>query len=80
MSDDGGAGFPGRRILITGGGTGIGATTAKLLAARGARVAILDRDAESQRKRQPVSSVTIRVSAGVATSLILMPSMPFSTP
>ncbi len=33
-----------RRILITGAGTGIGATTAKLLAARGARIAIFDRD------------------------------------
>jgi NAD(P)-dependent dehydrogenase (short-subunit alcohol dehydrogenase family) len=39
--------FQGRRILITGAGTGIGATTARLLAARGARVAILDRDAEA---------------------------------
>ena len=37
--------FQGRRILITGAGTGIGATTARLLARRGARVAILDRDA-----------------------------------
>ena len=37
--------FQGRRILITGAGTGIWATTARLLAARGARVAILDRDA-----------------------------------
>ena len=34
----------GRRILITGAGAGIGATTAGLLAARGARIAILDRD------------------------------------
>jgi NAD(P)-dependent dehydrogenase (short-subunit alcohol dehydrogenase family) len=33
-----------RRILITGAGTGIGATTARLLASRGARIAILDRD------------------------------------
>jgi len=38
-------GFVGRRILITGAGTGIGATTARLLAGRGARIAILDRDA-----------------------------------
>lgn len=38
-------GFAGRRILITGAGAGIGATTAKLLAARGARIAILDRNA-----------------------------------
>jgi NAD(P)-dependent dehydrogenase (short-subunit alcohol dehydrogenase family) len=36
--------FTGRRVLITGAGAGIGATTAKLLAARGARIAILDRD------------------------------------
>ena len=36
--------FAGRRILITGAGAGIGATTACLLVARGARVAILDRD------------------------------------
>jgi NAD(P)-dependent dehydrogenase (short-subunit alcohol dehydrogenase family) len=41
--------FRDRRILITGAGTGIGATTAKLLAARGARIAILDRnDAAAQ--------------------------------
>jgi NAD(P)-dependent dehydrogenase (short-subunit alcohol dehydrogenase family) len=36
--------FAGRRILITGAGAGIGAATARLLAARGGRVAILDRD------------------------------------
>lgn len=34
----------GRRVLITGAGTGIGAETARLLIALGARVAILDRD------------------------------------
>src|SRR5690349_9267059 len=34
----------GRRALITGGGAGIGATTARLLADRGWRVALLDRD------------------------------------
>ena len=37
--------FAGRRILITGAGAGIGAETARRLAARGARIAILDRDA-----------------------------------
>jgi NAD(P)-dependent dehydrogenase (short-subunit alcohol dehydrogenase family) len=36
--------FAGRRILITGAGAGIGATTARLLVSRGAHVAILDRD------------------------------------
>src|SRR5690349_7876149 len=34
-----------RRVFITGGGAGIGAATARLLAARGWRVALLDRDA-----------------------------------
>ena len=34
----------GRRVLITGGGAGIGAVTAHLLARRGWRVALLDRD------------------------------------
>jgi NAD(P)-dependent dehydrogenase (short-subunit alcohol dehydrogenase family) len=34
----------GRRVLITGGGAGIGAVTARLLAQRGWRVALLDRD------------------------------------
>jgi NAD(P)-dependent dehydrogenase (short-subunit alcohol dehydrogenase family) len=39
----------GRRILITGAGTGIGAETARLLAVQGARVAILDRDGTAAR-------------------------------
>jgi NAD(P)-dependent dehydrogenase (short-subunit alcohol dehydrogenase family) len=39
--------FAGRRILITGAGRGIGAVTAKLLAGRGARIAILDRDSNA---------------------------------
>jgi NAD(P)-dependent dehydrogenase (short-subunit alcohol dehydrogenase family) len=34
----------GRRVFITGGGAGIGAVTGKLLAERGWRVALLDRD------------------------------------
>ena len=36
--------FAGRRILITGAGSGIGAVTARALVELGARVAILDRD------------------------------------
>jgi 2-keto-3-deoxy-L-fuconate dehydrogenase len=41
----GGAGeFAGRSALVTGGASGIGLATAKLLASRGARVAVLDRD------------------------------------
>ncbi|MET0902602.1 MAG: SDR family NAD(P)-dependent oxidoreductase [Acidimicrobiales bacterium] len=36
----------GHRALITGGAAGIGAATARLLAARGAEVAVIDRDGE----------------------------------
>ena len=37
----------GRRILITGGASGIGRATAELFAAEGARIALLDRNAEA---------------------------------
>ena len=40
----------GRRVLITGGGAGIGAATAHLLARRGRRVALLDRDGAAARR------------------------------
>lgn len=36
--------FSGRRILVTGGASGIGQATAALLASQGAKVAVLDRD------------------------------------
>lgn len=39
-----GSSTAGRRVLITGGGAGIGAVTARLLVERGWRVALLDRD------------------------------------
>ena len=37
----------GMAALVTGGASGIGLATAQLLAARGARVAVLDRDADA---------------------------------
>jgi NAD(P)-dependent dehydrogenase (short-subunit alcohol dehydrogenase family) len=40
----------GRRILITGAGSGIGAVTARLLIDQGARVAIIDRDGAAARR------------------------------
>jgi NAD(P)-dependent dehydrogenase (short-subunit alcohol dehydrogenase family) len=40
----------GRRILITGAGSGIGATTARLLASQGALIAIVDRDGEAAQR------------------------------
>ena len=39
--------FAGRRVLITGGASGIGLATARKLAGEGARVALLDLDAEA---------------------------------
>lgn len=41
---DGSRGFAGKTVLVTGGGSGIGATTALRLAESGAQVAVVDRD------------------------------------
>jgi NAD(P)-dependent dehydrogenase (short-subunit alcohol dehydrogenase family) len=49
------ASVSGRRVLITGGGAGIGAAAARLLAHRGWRVALLDRDgAAAQRTAEEI--------------------------
>ena len=40
----------GRRVLITGGGAGIGAVTARLLSEKGCSIALLDRDGEAARR------------------------------
>src|SRR5262245_5889786 len=49
------ASVSGRRVLITGGGAGIGAVTARLLAQRGWRIALLDRDgAAAQRTAEEI--------------------------
>ncbi|KPC61419.1 SDR family NAD(P)-dependent oxidoreductase [Streptomyces chattanoogensis] len=53
------ADFAGMAALVTGGGSGIGAATAALLQARGARVAVLDRDPSG------APAGTVRVTADV---------------
>ena len=45
--------FTGRTALVTGGASGIGLATARLLAARGARVAILDREISRSDRGDP---------------------------
>jgi len=49
MSDASDLALAGRRILITGSGAGIGATTARVAVGLGARVAIFDRDGAAAR-------------------------------
>jgi NAD(P)-dependent dehydrogenase (short-subunit alcohol dehydrogenase family) len=56
--------FAGRRILITGAGSGIGAATAALLAANGARIGILDRDA----KAAEATAANLGINQGLAVS------------
>ncbi|MGW7574741.1 SDR family NAD(P)-dependent oxidoreductase [Streptomyces sp. NPDC054765] len=55
------ADFAGMAALVTGGGSGIGAATAALLLARGAKVAVLDRDPSG------APAGAIRVTADVTT-------------
>ena len=52
----------GRRILITGGASGIGAATARLFAAEGAKVAVLDRQQEAaQAVADEIGGLTLAV-------------------
>jgi NAD(P)-dependent dehydrogenase (short-subunit alcohol dehydrogenase family) len=59
----------GRRVFITGGGAGIGAVTGKLLAERGWRVALLDRDGALARKTAAEIGKEARGYAGDVTDI-----------
>jgi NAD(P)-dependent dehydrogenase (short-subunit alcohol dehydrogenase family) len=59
----------GRRVFITGGGAGIGAVTGKLLAERGWRVALLDRDGALARKTAAEIGREARGYAGDVTDI-----------
>ena len=60
----------GHRAIVTGGGAGIGAATARLLAASGARVAVLDRSAEAAAVAEEIGghAFTVDVTDPVATT------------
>ncbi|MGZ5319749.1 MAG: SDR family NAD(P)-dependent oxidoreductase [Actinomycetota bacterium] len=55
----------GRRALVTGGASGIGRASAELLLARGARVAVLDRDADPVAEARAALGATAAVVADV---------------
>ncbi len=56
----------GKTIIVTGGGSGIGRATSVMLAARGAHVAIADRDDEGAVRRPRRSPTVAAVSASSA--------------
>jgi len=50
----------GKAALVTGGGSGLGAATARMLVQRGARVALLDMDLDAARSQaQPLGALAI---------------------
>jgi NAD(P)-dependent dehydrogenase (short-subunit alcohol dehydrogenase family) len=59
-----------RRVAVTGAASGIGAATAKLLAARGWRVACLDRDIEGARRTAGESGLAVQVDVAVEAQVV----------
>jgi NAD(P)-dependent dehydrogenase (short-subunit alcohol dehydrogenase family) len=65
-----GTSLDGHRAIVTGGGAGIGAATARLLAARGARVAVLDRNGATARAvADEVGGTAVEVDVADATAM-----------
>ena len=56
-------GLKGKRVLITGGASGIGAATAARFLGEGSVVCVLDRDAAARERVHIVLSVTVCVTA-----------------
>ncbi len=59
-----------RRVAVTGAASGIGAATARLLAARGWRVACLDRDIEGARRTAGDQGLAVQVDVADEASVI----------
>jgi 2-keto-3-deoxy-L-fuconate dehydrogenase len=67
--------FDGLKALVTGGGSGIGEATARVLASRGARVTVLDRDVSGVSDHVAVTAdvtddAAVRTAVGVAAEAL----------